>query len=87
MYFADNHINGMLWGIRQESVDPETHLYIYRIPGLVDDTVITGEWVRRNDENMCFLVHHWDNGCKRKEICPVCHQPDNCGDCNHQTEE
>ncbi len=66
MYFPDNHVTGMLWCMKEHSVD--NSITEYRIPNNLNNgggTVIKGEWinyVRKNGEhNMSFLIHSWEN--------------------------
>jgi len=64
MYFVDNHVADMLWGMQQHNV--ADGIVEYRIP-LAGNlfTKIIGEWVWHTSANSkhegYFLVHSWEN--------------------------
>lgn len=60
MYFADNHVSGMLWNMKE--VEVKDGIYFYLIPQFIPFhfTSVVGEWVPRGNDNY-FLVHSWNN--------------------------
>jgi len=63
MYFVDKHVAEMLFDIKEDENLPG-NIIKYKIPGFTSDTVITGEWVPRQNE-LFFLCHKWENGVKK----------------------